>query len=88
VDGPFDFESAERRIHEAVANVKAAALAEVLVAAKPRSSLIEVDGDVYKRMSETSMAEYLARCGAIHIERPLYRQVGVHNGPTVDPIAL
>jgi len=87
-DEAFDFADAEREIHEAIARTEVAALAQVMEAAQPRTELIEVEGEVYKRIKTAATAEYLARSGEVRIERHLYRRVGVQNGPTVDPIAL
>lgn len=84
----FGFSAAEGRIRGAVGQVEIAALADVLTAAQPQSTLIEVHGEVYKRMSQTATVEYLALPGVVEIERALYRRVDVRNGPTVDAIAL
>jgi hypothetical protein len=39
-------------------------------------------------MSAASRGAYLALRGEVSVDRPLYRQCGVRNGPTLDPIAL
>lgn len=49
---------------------------------------IEVEGKKYRRMQQASSATYVGRFGAHHVEEPLYREVGVHNGPTIKPIEL
>jgi hypothetical protein len=49
---------------------------------------IEVDGCCYRRLEQPSSAIYHGRWGDHHIEEPLYRQVGVHNGPTIKPLEL
>lgn len=49
---------------------------------------VEVDGKTYRKMQQASSAIYFGRFGAHHIEEPLYREVGVHNGPTIKPIEL
>jgi len=84
----FDFAAAEGRVHEAAYATVRRALAEVLLAAEPESDLVELDGAAYRRMSTTATIEVLGRHGGIPIERALYRQIGVRNGPTIDPIAL
>lgn len=49
---------------------------------------IEVEGSCYRRLEQPSSAIYHSRWGDHHIEEPLYRQVGVHNGPTLKPLEL
>lgn len=49
---------------------------------------VEVDGHRYHRLEQSSSAIYHGRWGSHHIEEPLYRKVGVHNGPTIKPIEL
>lgn len=47
---------------------------------------VEVAGVRYRRMEQPSSAVYFGRFGAHEVMEPLYRQVGVHNGPTVKPL--
>lgn len=49
---------------------------------------VEVDGERYRRLGQPSSADYHGRWGAHHVKEPLYRQVGVHNGPTIKPVEL
>ena len=49
---------------------------------------IEVEGRRYRRLDQSSSATYHSRWGSHPIEEPLYREVGVHNGPTIKPIEL
>jgi hypothetical protein len=49
---------------------------------------VEVDGCCYRRLDQPSSAIYYSRWGDHYIEEPLYRQVGVHNGPTIKPLEL
>jgi hypothetical protein len=53
-----------------------------------RAEEIEVDGERYRRLDQASSATYYGRWGSHPIEEPLYRKVGVHNGPTIKPIEL
>ncbi|MBA3538427.1 MAG: hypothetical protein H0T79_02260 [Deltaproteobacteria bacterium] len=48
---------------------------------------VEVEGQ-YHRLEQASSATYHGRWGSHHIEEALYREVGVHNGPTIKPIEL
>lgn len=49
---------------------------------------VEVDGRRYRKLEQSSSATYHSRWGSHDIEEPLYREVGVHNGPTIKPIEL
>ena len=49
---------------------------------------VEVEGRRYRRLDQDSSATYRGRWGSHHIEERLYREVGVHNGPTIKPIEL
>ena len=49
---------------------------------------VEVEGRRYSRLKQASSAAYYGKWGAHEIEEPLYREVGVHNGPTIKPIEL
>jgi hypothetical protein len=46
-----------------------------------------INGVKYKR-HELGTVEYHSLCGSMEIARYTYRQVGVHNGPTVAPVEL
>jgi len=49
---------------------------------------VDVDGKRYRRLSQSSSAMYYGRWGPHEIKEPLYREVGVHNGPTLKPLEL
>jgi hypothetical protein len=49
---------------------------------------VEVEGRRYHRLAQASSATYHGRWGSHHIEEALYREVGVHNGPTIKPLEL
>lgn len=49
---------------------------------------IDVDGKKYRRMQQASSATYFGRFGVHRVEEPLYREVGVRNGPTIKPVEL
>jgi hypothetical protein len=58
-------------------------------AAHWRCDEIEVNGTRYRRHSvDAGTGTYHGLCGSLVVERWLYRQVGVHNGPTVVPLEL
>jgi hypothetical protein len=49
---------------------------------------IEVKDKRYRRLEQPSGAQYQGCWGAHDVEEPLYRLLGVHNGPTIKPIEL
>lgn len=49
---------------------------------------VDVDDKRYRRLKQPSTATYFGRWGPHTIEEALYREVGVHNGPTIKPIEL
>ena len=49
---------------------------------------VEVEGRLYRRLKPPSSAMYFGRWGSHAIEERLYREAGVHNGPTIKPIEL
>jgi hypothetical protein len=51
------------------------------------ADFILVDGLRYKR-HELGEVEYHSLCGSMRVPRYTYRQVGIHNGPTVVPMDL
>ena len=48
---------------------------------------VSVDGQRYRRHAEGTR-QYHTLCGPVEVRRASYRQVGVHNGPTVVPLEL
>lgn len=53
-----------------------------------RDEQVEVEGRRYRKLGPSSSATYHSRWGSHHVEEALYREVGVHNGPTIKPIEL
>ena len=49
---------------------------------------VEMEGRRYHRLEQDSSATYHCPWGSHRIEEALYREVGVHNGPTIKPIEL
>lgn len=47
---------------------------------------VEEEDGPYRRLDQPSSATYFGRWGPHAIAEPLYRKVGVHNGPTIKPI--
>ena len=48
---------------------------------------VEVDGRIYQQHTAGTV-RYYTLCGAIDLERWIYRDVGVRNGPTIVPLEL
>lgn len=49
---------------------------------------VEIAGKRYRRLEQPSSATYHGRWGKHCIEEPLYREVGVRNGPTIKPLEV
>jgi hypothetical protein len=49
---------------------------------------VDIEGARYRRLDQPSSAVYHGRWGSHVVSERLYREVGVHNGPTVKPIEL
>ncbi len=49
---------------------------------------VEVDDKRYRRLRQRSSATYHGRWGPHTLHEPLYREVGVRNGPTLKPVEL
>ena len=56
--------------------------------AKQEEAVVEDEEGPYRRLAQRSSARYRGRWGDHHVEEPLYRKVGVHNGETIKPIEL
>jgi hypothetical protein len=46
----------------------------------------EIDGKRYRRLDQASSAVYYGRWGPHEVDESLYREIGVHNGPTIKPL--
>lgn len=80
-----DYAETERAIAEQTAAVERAAHAEVLRALDVDAPRIRVQGALYARFERTP-GRYFTIAGEVVVERSVYRQVGVRNGPLLDPI--
>ncbi len=79
---------AEGAIVDATDAVAAASLAEVLRTHEPDAEVVKVDGKRYRRLSKASPGTYFGLRGPMKVERHLYREIGVRNGPTIVPLEL
>ena len=83
-----DVADAEGAIVEATDGLATASVAEVLRAHEPDAEVLEVDGKQYRRLKAASPGTYFGLRGPMKVERHLYREVGVRNGPTIVPLEL
>jgi len=93
------FRVAMSKVHGSFREREAAALAlanELVrrwIADELQQMANEIDDEIvvgeerYRRHSDGT-ARYHTLCGAVAVRRSIYRQVGVHNGPTVVPLEL
>ena len=88
VDAPGAFADAEERLIASADALTTAGLGLVLLAHEPEADVVEVEGRRYRRLAERGVGRYFGLRGATAIERSLYREVGVRNGPTVVPLEL
>jgi len=49
---------------------------------------VEVEGHQYHQLEQASSATYHSPWGSHYVEEALYREAGMHNGPTIKPIEL
>ena len=85
---PFKLANIEKKIEDAADILVCATISIILVTLQIDIERVEVNGILYKRMKEPSQGIYFARRGEVWVNRYLYRQVGVRNGPTIVPLEL
>lgn len=81
-----DYAATEKKIAERTAAIERAAHAEVLRSLDVDAPRIRVRGELFAKLGREPCA-YRTMAGELVIERAVYRQVGVRNGPILDPIA-
>lgn len=82
-----DYADTEETIAERSAAIERAAHAEVLRALDMNAPRVRVHGELYTRFGREP-GTYFTMAGAVVIERTVYRQIGVRNGPLLDPIKV
>lgn len=80
------FEEKQDAIANGLRSVGARMEERALRESMSNAELVEIDGVAYRRLKQRSSAEYFGMWGSYRIEEPLYRQVGVRNGPTIKPL--
>lgn len=83
-----DFATAEVRLGELVADIEGADLGLMLAALDPSDERVEVNGRSYRRLKQEAFETYLGLRGPVRVNRGLYRDEHVRNGPTVVPLEL
>lgn len=81
-----DFAEVEAMVAAAVARVECAAIGDILRSLDAPSERVAHDGKLWTSLG-LSEKTYFTGAGPVTILRRLYRQVGVHNGPTLDVVA-
>jgi hypothetical protein len=83
-----NFAEAEAKLGSLLADTEGSALGAMLSALDPRSDRVEVGGVAYRRMDLDVSETYTGVRGEARVQRGLYRQEGVRNGPTIVPMEL
>ncbi|ATB45926.1 ISKra4-like element ISMfu2 family transposase [Corallococcus macrosporus] len=85
--GEVDPEGALKAIDEAAAALQCDAKRRLLQGYDVDAPRLQLAGQLHSRVGRYT-ATYKTRQGPVEVERSLYRQVGVRNGPTVDTVSL
>ena len=88
VDSSVRLVDAEQDIAAAADGLVRTGLGEALLAHRPSAEVVEVEGRRYKRQRTPSRGTYFGLRGRMTVERHLYRESGVRNGPTIVPLEL
>lgn len=86
--GPVNFAAAEIKLGGLFADAEGNALGKLLSALDPTSDQVEFAGASYRRMNIDVSETYTGLRGEARVQRGLYRQEGVRNGPTIVPMEL
>ncbi|MCB9871493.1 MAG: hypothetical protein H6837_16675 [Planctomycetes bacterium] len=85
--GAVDYAATEALIAEQTAAIERAAHKEVLRSLDVDASRIRVRGEQFAKIGR-AQGTYHTLAGDTVVERAIYRQVGVRNGPILDPIGM
>lgn len=86
MDRKPDFVEVESEIQRLRAKIGMAATSGCLESYEPKAMLIRVDGKTYRKLGQPVLKKYMGLDGELEVERDLYREVGVRNGPTISPL--
>lgn len=84
---PLDFAEWERRAAASVSELERDVVRRLLRGLDIDAAHVRVDGRLHARVGRYK-ATYRTQAGEVQVERSLYREVGVRNGPTVDAVSL
>lgn len=84
---PLDFAEWERRAAASASEVEREVVRRLLRGLDVDAPHVRVDGRLHARVGRYP-ARYRTQAGPVEVERSLYREVGVRNGPTVDAVSL
>lgn len=87
-DDTSDFAAAERALMEKTAQLETTALLGMLVRLDPDCPQVEFQGKRYRRLRQYASGLYSGLRGELRVQRALYREMGVKNGPTISPMEL
>lgn len=83
----LDYSEVEHLVAEAAARVEREGHRAILQALDVDSPAVEIGGRRYCRVGRCQ-ATYYTMAGPVEVDRALYRECGVRNGKTVDPVSL
>lgn len=86
--GEPEFAREEAMLTQLFAAAEVQSVGSMLGALDPTSDRIEVNGRPFRRLKMDTGAVYSAMRGTVRVQRGLYRQAGVRNGPTLVPMEL
>lgn len=80
------FEEQQERLQEALRRIGRLVEGQLLGAWVVDAPEVEVEGVRYRRLKQRSAGRYAGLFGAHEVVAPIYRAVGLHNGPTLRPL--
>ena len=81
-----DFGAGEQTLMKLIARLEGASVGTMLAALDPTAPYVEVDGKRYKRLKQQAENTYYAMRAEVVVNRHLYRDTGIRNGPTIVPL--
>lgn len=88
MDRKPDFVEVESEIQRLRAKIGMAATSGCLGSYEPKALLVRIDGKTYRKLGQPVLKKFMGLDGELEVERDLYREVGVRNGPTISPLEL
>lgn len=83
----WDYAHFEAQLQSATADIEVAGHGCMLEALDIDAPRVKIGGRLYHRVGRNPEA-YFTAAGPVEVVRSLYREAGVRNGPTVDPVAV